>query len=199
MKEKLVYGLGINDSKCANTIPKGNTREYTIWQQMLFRCTEQWQAKNKSYSGCTVSENFKSYSYFYWWCHKQVGFGNRDEKGKSWCLDKDILVKGNRLYSEHTCVFLPHNINSLFTRANKTRGEYCMGVSWSKWASKYMALCAYKGKQKHLGYFNTEQQAFQAYKTFKEGLIRQAAEGCRDRLDNRVYEALVNYEVSPTD
>lgn len=75
MKEKLVYGLGINDSKCANTIPKGNIREYTIWQQMLFRCTEQGQAKNQSYSGCTVSENFKSYSYFYEWCHKQVGFG----------------------------------------------------------------------------------------------------------------------------
>lgn len=55
MKERLVYGLGINDSKCVNTIPKGNIREYTIWQQMLFRCTEQGQAKNQSYSGCTVS------------------------------------------------------------------------------------------------------------------------------------------------
>mgnify|MGYP003500056290 FL=1 len=199
MKEKLVCGLGMNDSKCANTIPKGNTREYTIWQNMLFRCTEQGQAKNQAYIGCTVSDNFKSYTFFYEWCNKQVGFGNKDDNGKSWCLDKDILVKGNKLYSEDTCAFVPNNINSLFTRANKTRGRYCIGVFWSRWVNKYVALCGYKGKQKYLGYFNTEQQAFQAYKTFKEGLIRQTAEGCRDNLDNRVYEALVNYEVSPAD
>lgn len=200
MKERLVYGLGMNDSKCANTIPKGNTREYTIWQQMLFRCTEQGQAKNQSYIGCTVSDNFKSYSFFYEWCHKQVGFGNRDDNGKSWCLDKDILVKGNKLYSEDTCVFVPHNINLLFTRANKTRGRYCIGVSWLKNRSKFMAQCANKsGKQIYLGVFDDEIMAFQAYKSFKEGLIRQAAEGCRNKLDNRVYEALVNYEVSSTD
>ena len=199
MKERLVYGLGMNDSKCANTIPKGNTRGYTIWQQMLFRCTEQGQAKNQSYTGCTVSDNFKSYTFFYEWCNKQVGFGNKDDNGKSWCLDKDILVKGNKLYSEDTCVFVPQRINTLLINSGAIRGEFPVGVTLDKRGTKYTARCCGADGRKVLGYFNTAEEAFHAYKVFKENLIKQVANEYKDQLDPRAYNALMNYAVEITD
>ena len=55
--------------------------------------------KNKNCENCKCSENFKSYEYFYEWCHNQTGFGN-----DSWQLDKDLLVKGNKIYNEESCV-----------------------------------------------------------------------------------------------
>jgi len=54
-------------------------------------------------------------------------------------------------------------------------------------------------KRQHLGYFNTPQEAFQAYKTFKEDLIKQVANEYKEQLDCRVYEALMNYEVNEND
>ena len=47
---------------------------------------------------------------------------------KKMCLDKDILIKGNKIYSQDTCIFVPKAINSLFTNRKRFRGEYPIGV-----------------------------------------------------------------------
>lgn len=74
------------------------------------------------------SENFKHYTYFQDWCSKQVGFNV-----EGFALDKDTLVKGNKVYSEDTCCFVPQEINSLMTKANARRGTYIIGVNfWIK-------------------------------------------------------------------
>jgi hypothetical protein len=197
---KLVLGIGINDNKhCAS---KGGkiTKEYSLWSNMLLRNTKEHWVKYPSYEGTTCSENFKSYTFFYEWCQKQVGFGNKDDNGKSWCLDKDLLVRGNSIYSEDTCAFIPHRINMLVSLCSGNRGEYFIGVSWNKHISKFNAhsSCG-SGKNKSLGYFNTPQEAFLAYKTFKEALIKQVANEYKEQLDPRVYEALMNYEVNEND
>ena len=56
-----------------------------------------------------------------------------------------------------------------------------------------------KGKREHLGYFNTEIEAFNAYKTAKESFIKEQANKWKGQIDDRAYNALMNYQVEITD
>jgi len=178
----------------------GIVKEYSVWKHMLRRCTDEFGDDWPSYSECTVSENFKSYTFFYEWCQEQVGFGNVEDNGNMWCLDKDLLVKGNKLYSEDTCVFIPLRINNIIIKRDKARGEYPIGVSFDSERSKFKASCGTgKGGRKLVGRYSTVEQAFQAYKTFKEALIKEVANDYKNLIDPRAYQALMNYEVNEND
>ena len=191
-----VYGIGISGTKYPIKVNGVITKEYTLWTHMLQRCySDTYKKKQPTYEGCEVSDNFKRYEYFYEWCHKQVGFGNED-----WHLDKDLLIKGNKVYSESTCVFIPKEINSVLTKCTASRGEYLIGVCWHKRDKVFMATVSKnKGKQEYLGYFNTEIEAFNAYKQAKESFVKEQAEKWKGKIDERAYDALMNYEVEIDD
>ena len=199
MKE-LVNGIGFNDRKYLAMECGKHLKEYKVWQSMLSRCTKKFWETNPSYNGCSVSEPFKSYSYFYEWCQTQKGFKNRDDKGNSWCLDKDILLKNNKMYSENLCVFVPARLNILLTKRDVARGEYLVGVCWIKQKSRFMATCNIgSGVKKTIGVFDNEQEAFQAYKSFKEALIKQVVSEYKGQIDDRAYQALMNYTINEKD
>ena len=191
-----VYGVGISGTKYPPTINGVITKEYDLWQSMLQRCySDIYKKKYPTYESCEASDKFKSYEYFYEWCHKQIGFSN-----KNWHLDKDLLVKGNKVYSESACVFIPQEINSMLLKSDKKRGEYLIGVHWCKKGKSFVArVSKNKGKQEHLGYFNTELEAFNAYKQAKESFVKEQANKWKGKVDDRAYEALMNYEVNIDD
>ena len=163
-----VYGVGVVGTKYQPTINGVNTKEYELWRGMLKRCySDVYKKKHPTYIGCEVSDKFKSYEYFYEWCNEQIGFDN-----EGWHLDKDLLIKGNKVYSENTCVFLPLEINSLLLGNNKVRGNFPIGVSWHKASNKYCASVNEFNKQKHLGLFDNEIDAFRKYKQAKEYQIK---------------------------
>jgi hypothetical protein len=190
----------IPDKEYPKTIGRKHTREYGLWTNMLQRCKESYWDKKPTYTGTTCSENFKSYPYFYKWCNEQIGFGNTNEKGRSWCLDKDLLLKDNKFYSENTCVFIPSMVNNLIVKRNNLRGDYPIGVYLNKRSCRFVARCNIdKIIQKHIGAYGTPQEAFEAYKSYKEAYIKQVAEKYKDQLDPRAYQALLNYQVEVTD
>ena len=165
-----VYGVGMSGTKYPPSINGVLTKEYDLWKGVLRRCySDDFKKKQPTYEGCEVSDKFKNYEYFYDWCHKQIGFGNQ-----GWQLDKDLLVKGNKVYSEDSCVFLPQEINSLLVKRTASRGEHLIGVHWCKTHKAFVAqVRKNKGKQEHLGFFNTELEAFNAYKTAKEYFVKE--------------------------
>ena len=118
-------------------------------------------------------------------------------------LDKDILVKGNKTYSPNTCVFVPQNINTLFIKSNKIRGKYPIGVTFNKDKNKYQAQCNTlingKNMKKTLRLYNTIEEAFNAYKQFKEANIKQIADYYKENIPDKLYEAMYNYKVEITD
>ena len=191
-----VCGVGILGTKYPITINGILTKEYVLWHCMLERCySTTFKKKQPTYEICKCSENFKSYEYFYEWCNKQIGFGV-----KGFDLDKDLLVKGNKVYSENTCVFIPQEVNTLLIKSVASRGKHLIGVSWSNTSKSFIARVAKnKGKQEYLGSFNTEIEAFNAYKTAKESFVKEQAEKWKGQIDKRAYNALMNYEVNIND
>ena len=195
-----VHGVGVLGTKYSPSINGVQTKEYMLWIHMLQRCySDTSKKKRPTYECCEVSDNFKSYEYFYEWCHNQVGFGN-DGNRNQFQLDKDLLIKGNKVYSESTCVFIPVEINSLLVKCTASRGQHLIGVCWSKTHKAFMAqVRKNKGKQEHLGYFKTELEAYNAYKVAKESFIKEQANKWKSQIDERAYEALMNYTVEITD
>ncbi len=168
---------------------------WSSWNNMLCRAySEIKQNKHPTYIGCTVSES--------WWNLQNFGNDYLQMSGHSqgWDLDKDLLVKGNKIYSKETCCLLPRCINTLFNRHVTSRRILPTGVSlFGTGNNKYRANCYINGKACHFGCFPTVELAFQAYKKAKESEIKRLADLFKFQLDPRVYKALVNYNVEIID
>ena len=173
---------------------------YKCWQSMLSRCySAKYQAKHPSYIGCYVCDEWLYYPNFKKWYEENY----YEIENKTSQLDKDILVKGNKVYSPETCVFVPNFINKLFIKRQNDRGELPIGVCFNKRDKKYQAnLRVFKnGKsvRKHLGLFDTPEEAFNAYKQAKEDYIKEVADNYKDKIPAKLYESMYAYEVSIND
>lgn len=197
----LVYGIGFNDNSIkARANNSRMTSEYRVWTDMLRRCTSEILAKRPTYLGCEVSENFKTFTFFHKWCNEQIGFNSKDDDGRNWHLDKDLLLPNNKVYSEDTCVFIPNKLNGILISGKSQRGDLPRGVCWYAQSSCYRAQANdINSKKKHIGYYKTSNEAFMAYKAYKENVVKQVAEQYKSQIDHRAYEALMSYEVHITD
>ena len=193
---KLVYGVGINDLCYRTRVYEEVTKDggkriwktvftckyYAVWKSMLARCySKKFLERNPSYIGTSVCSEWLSATAFKKWMEQQ------DWSGKS--LDKDIIVPGNKLYSPETCAFVLPATNLFVAARDASRGEYPIGVHLSKRKGRYQALCQnlFTGKQEHLGYFLTTEDAHEAWRKRKHELAQLVA---ATESDIRVVEAL---------
>ena len=197
-KKKLVYGVGINDAdyrvqikeemKKVNGVRKQKLvwicPFYRAWVNMLKRCYSiKFQELQPTYVGCSVSEEWLTFSVFKNWMETQ------DWQDKQ--LDKDLLIEGNKVYSDETCVFVTRVVNMFTTDRSNDRGEWLIGVSWDKRAGKFQSRCRnpFTKKEEYLGYFECEHEAHQAWLKRKLELAKKLA---AMQTDPRVAEALIN-------
>lgn len=195
--KKLVCGLGLNDAdyvveKRETTGYVGGKRKqktvwicpyFQTWKNMLNRCSEKWQERHPTYRGCTVSDEWLTFSNFKAWMATQ------DWQGKH--LDKDLLFEGNKVYSADTCVFVTPLVNTFTLDRGADRGEWMIGVCWDKPAGKFRSKCSnpFTKKLEYLGLFTCEQEAHQAWLKRKLELARLLA---AEQEDPRVAKALVD-------
>ena len=195
---KLVCGIGINDADYAvvkfesTGYVNGKKKQklvwicsfYRAWKNMIERCySTKYQERQPSYIGCTVSEEWLTFSNFRAWMMTQDWQDNQ--------LDKDLLIEGNKIYSPETCVFVSQTVNSFTIDQGSKRGEFLIGVHWYKPREKFLARCGnpFTKKQEHLGYFTCELEAHQAWLKRKLELAKELAE---IQADQRVAESLVS-------
>ena len=189
------YGVGICDIPFSTYSSDKVQQAYGLWSNIIARsCNDSVKDKHKTYKDCSVCIEWLLFSNFLKWFNDPT---NGYKEGYS--VDKDILVKGNKVYSPDTCCFVPREINSLLTKSNATRGVYPIGVS--KRGKRFSARSNFYGKTKRLGMFDTPEEAFQAYKQAKEAYIKDiATQYYKDgKITEKVYDALMKYEVEITD
>ena len=190
----LVCGVGIYEPRrlCMTDTPEVR-QMYAVWNGMLRRAEPKYAERYPTYAGTSVAPEFHHFAEFSEWAMRQVGWD-----GEGFQLDKDLLTKGNRVYSPSACVFLPKAVNVLLTRGNANRGDLPIGVKVFRHRG-YSARMKIDGKDTTLGIFKTVAEAFAAYKAAKESNIRRIADQYRSQIDPRAYAALLAYQVEITD
>ena len=174
---------------------------YYFWKHMLERCYDPYYInKFPTYIDCYVCEEWHNYQNFAKWYEENYYECDNERMA----LDKDIFIKGNKVYSPKTCCFVPQTINNLFLKRQNDRGKYPIGVCFHKASGKYCSKCSIankerKNKRVHLGLYDTVDEAFYCYKQFKESYIKQVADEYKDLIPKELYDAMYNYEVEIND
>lgn len=193
---KLVCGVGkFYEGKYKGWENGRATLEYSTWNSMLTRAySKREHSRNKTYCNCSADERFHSFQWFSEWANSQIGFGN-----SGYDLDKDILIKGNKVYSPEICVFVPRKINTFLLKCTASRGQHPIGVYYHKKSGSFISRVWSDGRRKYIGSYKNVEEAFVAYKTEKEDEAKVIAKEFSGSVDHRVIEALMKYKVEITD
>ena len=198
-----VYGVGyLGVGKYKSRDEQGNkTDYYEDWHSILQRgFDEKYKNKRPTYKDVTINPELYNFQNFAEWWHNNY----YEIEGEMMDIDKDIIVKGNKEYRFDRMIFVPHRINSLFVKNDAKRGNYPLGVSYSKQTNTYRAKCSILNKEgkriiKHIGCYNSPEEAFLAYKEFKEQYIKQVADEYKDKIPKELYDAMYRWEVEIDD
>lgn len=201
--ERRYYGMGyLGEGKYKASKNGKDTKCYKTWSHMLERCySEKYHKKEPTYKNCAVDNNWLNFQNFAKWYYENF----YQIEGERMCLDKDILNKGNKIYSDKTCIFVPQRINTLFVKCDNNRGTLPIGVYYHKQAKNFQAkysvydLKENKNKRKHLGLYDTPQEAFEVYKQYKENYIKEVADYYKKNIPDKLYNAMYEYKVEIDD
>lgn len=181
-----VCGVGVTDIK-TNT-DEQTSRAYESWRRMLSRCySPAVHERRPNYIGCTVVHEWTIFSKFKKWYDENFKEGFH--------LDKDILVQNNKVYCPQYCRFIPAELNTLVGK--KLCFGNLQGVSFDKESGKYKAHIRRNGKKDLIGRYDTQLEAFRAYKEAKEEYVKSVAFKYKEQgdIDIDVFNAIINYSV----
>jgi len=169
---------------------KDNPECYKYWNGILERCyCPKYHEKKPTYRDCTVVHEWHNFQNFAKWFYKQI----REE---SWELDKDLLIKGNRVYGPDTCCFVPRALNLLIPHRKQGNDSLPIGVHESPNKGIYISGCNDEnGNNVVLGFSKDVTVVALKYKIFKEDVIKKVAERWRDRIDPKLYLSLISWEI----
>jgi len=131
-----VYGVGyFGEGRYKSAIDKIKTPYYMAWKGIMYRCYTDIKPTYKDVIVCKEWHNFQNFAEWF-----------EENNIEGFQLDKDILIKGNKIYSPDTCCFVPNEINLLLTKNNSRRGDCPLGVY--RQDNRYIS-CINKNGKKH--------------------------------------------------
>jgi len=196
--DKSVHGIGyFGEGIYKAKINDKMTKQYEKWTDMIRRCySEKWHKKSPTYKGCSVCDEWLNFQNFGLWFDNNYYHVDTERME----IDKDILIKGNKVYSPDTCIIVPQDINLLFNKHQIKRGKYPIGVNLDSRRKKYVSKYSNgNGYSCYLGYFNTPEEAFYKYKEFKESYIKGVADYYKDKIPEQLYLSMMSWKVEITD
>jgi len=175
-----------------------------MWTQMIHRVYNDKKLKSRpTYRVCSVSDEWHNFQNFAKWYDENYYVVEDCQMH----LDKDILIKNNKVYSPSSCLVVPLAINGLVMLKKSSRGDFPIGVSLRKdsnqlrvhFTKSFFNGKKIKTKRFSFGQYSNEKDAFEVYKREKEKYIKEVADYYRSQITEKVYEALYRYEIDITD
>lgn len=183
-----VYGRGFIGSGKHNN--KTSPKAYKRWLQIFERCySEKLHKKFPTYSDCSV--------YKEWWNFQNFAEWYSINSVPNYELDKDILSLGNRVYHPEFCVFVPKEINMLFSYKQNPSRHLPRGVAkHPKSKGRYISTCGFSEAGNYGGAFDTIEQARENYITNKNRKVQMVAEKYNGLVDERVIKVMLSFDIA---
>lgn len=158
MENKKVHGHGVSDIKTVDSTGS-KLKSYVVWAEMLNRCySPRVHARRPSYIGCSVCDEWMYFSNFKKWhdTNYKEGFS----------LDKDLMVRGNKVYSPETCRYVPEGLNSIVAGMKRSKHHRIM-------RGKICAYLSVLGGQHWVGYCDSVEECVAKTNQLKRNLYSQ--------------------------
>ncbi len=183
-----VFGIGY--SGVGKFSCKQNKNYYDVWRGILKRayCAE-YHKTHPTYRTVTVCEEWHNFQNFAEWFEEKYN----PEYMQDWHVDKDILVKGNKIYAPQYCDLVPVQINNIFVQANRSINNLPTGVI--NHGKRFKVRIRLGGDQIILNeVFQNVEDASEAYKCKKKEHVIFIAKVYKNKISTRIYDTLINYK-----
>lgn len=186
-----LFGVGyLGLGKYVPSVKGVRTPEYVAWKGMIERgyCPK-IKSKHPSYIGVKVCDEWHNFQNFAEW------YVNNKFYGMGYQLDKDLLFRGNKIYSPDTCCLIPVELNTFLNENQATRNSLPIGVYKRKNYDSYCASVTNNNVRQYLGYYSTPEEAHKVYKKAKESIVKEKSDFWRGKVEDKVVERLLKWRV----
>jgi hypothetical protein len=184
--DKIHFNVGYLGAGDYYSISKGYRPEsYDVWLNMIRRCySEKHKELHPAYYNISeVCAEWHNYQIFAEWYEN-----NKYNANGRLHIDKDILVKGNKIYSPETCLLVPQRINMIFMTKSR-KDDLPNGIIHNKSSNTYVAF--YNGIK--YGKYKTLEEAVDEHNRQKRLHIKEVAEEYKNIIPSHVYESLLQW------
>ena len=187
--DRTIYGIGyIGVGKHKPSLNGKDTKVYKLWASVICRTYHEYSlTKYPTYRDVEICDEWLSFQNFADWCLGNEFFN------LGYCLDKDILSNGDKIYSAETCCFIPYEINTLFLDNSYNKGSLPTGATERD--GRYRVRVSKGGSGKYIGTYDTPEEALKIYARFKESYVKDVARKWEGKIDDKVFQKLMVWKV----
>lgn len=178
--------VGVGDYK--PKIKGRHTREYVAWRNMLKRCYEyDNNPRDFSYEECSVCEEWHNFQNFAKWYSENT---YEVPSHISLSIDKDIKMKGNKVYSPDTCLIVPMRINLFFLRWEYNNGNTGIPCVYKRSSGNYKVLVhnAYGGT------FTTKEEAIVVRNDLIANMVSELINDYKNIMPKNILEYISHWK-----
>lgn len=185
---KTCFGVGfIGEGIFNSSIKNEHIGIYRIWSGMMSRgYSENWKGLKPTYADVVVCEEWHNLQVFGEWIlnHPFYGLGYH--------LDKDLLFKGNRLYSPNTCTLIPDEINIIFKSYNVKNRKVDLPrcVDYEESSGMFRVNGSLDGKAVYVGRYKTVCEAERAALDFEQRRWKHLVNKWEGKVEDKVIDKI---------
>lgn len=167
-----------------------NSEKHTRYNNMKNRCGKYYQLQNPRYEGTYMWDGWldnKYDTFFVWLDNNYYEIDGEIQMD----IDKDIIKYGNKEYHPDLCLVVPHSINTFYETIEVGKTN----IRYNSRRKKYSVVINDKDHKIVSKDIDTYNEALDIYCDIKQGILINKAKALKDKVPEKVYNALMNTDI----